>query len=98
MTFSIVRFARPLFAVCLAFASAGCGALGCPSGTGTWNGNACEPPSAVHLNTVGFLPERAKQAVVLQPAGGFALVTSDGTPVWSGVASGPVRDGDTGQE
>ena len=83
-------------AVCLALGGVACGSDACPSGTEKWNGGACEPPSAVHLNTVGFLPDRAKVAVALQPVTTFSLVGADGVAVWSGYATGPVLDTDTG--
>jgi endoglucanase len=90
--------ARALLAVGLAFGCAGCVDQSCGSGTERWNGDRCQPPSAVHLNTVGFLPERAKLAVVLQAATTFSLVRSDGSEVLSGNATGPVPDLDTGMD
>ena len=96
MSLSISFLARALLAVCPALGCAACSSGGCPSGTEKWNGGSCEGPSPVHLNTVGFLPDRAKLAVVLQPADTFALVGADGVSVWSGFAAGPMLDGDTG--
>jgi len=90
-------FARALLVSCLAFGGAACSSdSSCPSGTEKWNGTACAPPSAVHLNTVGFLPDRAKVAVVLQAATTFSLVRADGSEALSGYATGPVLDSDTG--
>ena len=70
----------------------------CASGTEKWIGDRCQPPSAVHVNTVGFLPDRAKTAVVLQQATTFSLMRADGTEALSGSATGPVHDGDTGMD
>jgi len=86
---------RALLAACLALGSAACVDRSCASGTEKWNGEGCQPPSAVHVNTVGFLPGRAKVAVVLQEATTFSLVRADGTEAMSGNTSGPVYDADT---
>jgi endoglucanase len=89
-------FPGTLLMVCLAMSSAACSPSSCPSGTEKWNGNTCEPPSPVHVNTVGFLPDSPKQAVVLQPATTFSLVGADQAPALYGYATGPVHDNDTG--
>ena len=97
MSSSTWLLALPLLAVALALGGGSCGPLpSCSSGTEIWNGDWCQPPSAVHLNTVGFLPDRAKLAVVSQAATTFSLVRADGSEALSGNAAGPVHDGDTG--
>ncbi len=99
MSSSTSLFAFPLLAIALALGGDGCGPLpACSSGTELGNGGWCQPPSAVHLNTVGFLPERAKVAIALQAATTFSLVRADGSEALSGNATGPVRDGDTGMD
>jgi len=99
MPLSISFLARALLVGCLAFGGAACSSdSSCTSGTEKWNGGSCESPSAVHVNTVGFLPDRAKVAVVLQAATTFSLLRADGSEALSGNATGPVLDGDTGLE
>jgi endoglucanase len=88
--------ARTLLAGALALACAACVDTSCPTGTEKWTGDICRPPAAVHVNTVGFRPDRAKRAVVLQQATTFSLLRADGSEAVSGSATGPVRDGDTG--
>jgi endoglucanase len=90
--------ARGTLAVSLVFGCASCVDQSCASGTEKWDGERCQPPSAVHVNTVGFLPDHAKVATVLQAATTFALVRSDGTEALSGSATGPLHDGDTGMD
>jgi endoglucanase len=97
MPFALSLLARALLVFCLALVGAACSSnSSCASGTEKWNGSSCEPPSAVHVNTVGFLPDRAKVAVVLQAATTFSLLRADGSEALSGYATGPVLDGDTG--
>jgi endoglucanase len=98
MSSSTSLVTRGLLVLCLAHAGGACTDPSCASGTESWNGSMCQAPSAVHVNTVGFLPERAKAAVVLQAATTFSLVRSDGVEVFSGNATGPVHDGDTGMD
>jgi len=88
--------ARPLLAVGLSLGCAACVDQSCASGTEKWNGDLCQPPSTVHVNTVGFLPDHAKAAVVLQAATTFSLMRADDSEAMSGNATGPVHDGDTG--
>jgi endoglucanase len=90
--------ARLLLTVCLALGCPACVDQSCSSGTERWNGDLCQPPSAVHVNTVGFLPEHAKVAIVLEEATTFSLMGTDGSQVMAGNATGPVHDGDTGMD
>jgi endoglucanase len=88
--------ARALLAAALGLGCGACVDQSCPSGTERWNGEMCQPSSAVHLNTVGFLPDRAKVAVVLGAATSFSLMRQDGSEALAGSATGPVHDADTG--
>src|SRR4029079_3464869 len=55
------------------------------------------PP--IHLNTVGYLPNRPKRASVSAPCTEFALVrASDKTPILRGTVTGPARNTDTAED
>jgi endoglucanase len=54
--------------------------------------------SHVRVNTVGFLPDRAKRASIAAPAPDFAVVDESGTVVLQGKTTGPVRNADTGED
>jgi len=55
------------------------------------------PP--IHLNTVGYLPNRPKRASVSAPCTEFALVrASDKTPILRGTVTGPARNADTAED
>src|SRR5262249_47629523 len=52
----------------------------------------------IRLNSLGYLPLRAKLAAVVQPASTFNVVRdSDGAVVLNGTLTGPVKDIDTGE-
>lgn len=54
--------------------------------------------SDIRLNSLGYLPLRAKLAAVVQPAASFNVVRdADGVVVLNGALTGPVNDADTGE-
>lgn len=69
---------------------------GCEDGQRFVNGQ-CLVAAEVRLNTVGFLPARAKLATFVGESGTFSVKTSDGAEVFAGTAVGPVNNPDTGE-
>jgi len=56
-------------------------------------------PTPVSLNSLGYLPDAPKQANFAASAGSFEVVRfPEGIQVWTGQASGPVENADTGEE
>jgi endoglucanase len=54
---------------------------------------------AIRLNTLGYLPNAAKQASVAAPCEAFAVIrVADGARVLEGAAAAAVRNEDTGEE
>ncbi len=54
---------------------------------------------SIRLNTVGFLPDRPKQATIALVCTNFAIVrVGDGKAVYRGVVTGPRVNADTGEE
>src|SRR5688572_24317730 len=47
---------------------------------------ACVEETAIQLNSVGFLPERAKRATSLAPADSFQVLREDGSVAFTGGA------------
>jgi endoglucanase len=81
--------------VLTAFLSWGCdeGGLDCSSGRGA----ACGEGYGVRLNSVGYLPERAKRATFLGDQAGFRVLRQDGSVAFEGTASEPVAAPDSGE-
>lgn len=69
---------------------------GCDDGKRYVNGQ-CLVGAEVRLNTVGFLPARAKLATFVGEDAAFSVKTSEGDEVLSGTAAGPVNNPDTGE-
>jgi endoglucanase len=60
--------------------------------------NAVAADTDVRLNSVGYVPLRAKLATIAQPGTTFDVVReSDGSVALSGALTGPVNDADTGE-
>jgi endoglucanase len=69
------------------------GLLGCVLAT---TGQAAAP--AIRLNTVGYLADAPKQASVAVAATNFTVVRPDGSTVFSGSLTGPLRNEDTAED
>jgi endoglucanase len=52
----------------------------------------------VHLNSVGFLPDRIKLATFTGGSGAFQIVDRQGQVVYEGMASAPVDSAETGEQ
>ena len=71
---------------------------GCPEGTRYFRGQ-CLIGHEVRLNSVGYLPERAKFASFQGTSPGFVLKDAEsGDVVYSGTAQGPTRNRDTNEQ
>jgi endoglucanase len=86
------------FALCASLGLAGCdeGGAGCGPGE-KFIGGACVTPTEISVNSVGFLPERAKRATSPKQADSFQLLHENGAPAFSGTGSSPrqAEDGAT---
>src|ERR1039458_8052256 len=57
---------------------------------------ADEDSLQIRFNTVGYLPNAEKQAMIAAPCANFTVVrVTDGSTVFKGKATGPVLDPDT---
>jgi len=54
--------------------------------------------SQIRLNTVGYLPGHAKQASIAASATDFSVVDAEGTVVYQGKTTGPIRNADTQED
>jgi endoglucanase len=86
------------FVVCALLGLVGCdeGGSGCAPGE-EFIGGVCVTPTEIRLNSVGFLPERAKRATSPKSADTFRVVNESGTVVFTGTGSSPkqAEDGTT---
>ncbi len=74
--------------------------LGWVGWVGVWVGEVAvgQSASSIRLNTLGYLPEAVKVAVMGVPAERFAVVRlADGSTALSGLLSAPVKNPDTGE-
>lgn len=68
----------------------------CEDGKKFVNGQ-CMVGAEVRLNSVGFLPARAKFATFAGDSAAFSVKTKDGTEVLAGTGAGPIDNPDTGE-
>jgi endoglucanase len=89
---------RIALALCALIGLAGCdeGGIGCEPGE-DFVGGQCVKPTGIRLNSVGFLPERAKRATSAKATDTFQVVHENGGVAFTGTGSSPrqAEDGST---